>query len=254
MGVPGTPEGDKAPALPSLSPSVGGYVLTADTNIVHVTVTLHYRVQDAVVYAFSFSDASNVVQNVLDGAIMFAAAHTPLDQALKQPDVFKARVLNRVDDMVSRLKLGITPEPSEVRVVAPGWVQPDIDAVKTAESTSAEKVNKAKGVADSLLALSLGEVSTITNSAAAESGRSLLEMQEFAASYQKQLPEYKKNPELYRQRLLTETWQQVLASASDKFILPDRADGRPRELRFQINRDPDKPKQAEESKPGEAKP
>ena len=37
---------------------------------------------------------------------------------------------------------------------------------------------------------------------------------------------------------------QVLTNVQDKFYLPQRADGKPRELRLQLNREPPQPKPA----------
>jgi hypothetical protein len=64
-----------------------------------------------------------------------------------------------------------------------------------------------------------------------------------AKSFQDQLPFFQANPVLFKQRLLTDTMQRVLASAQDKFFVPSRSDGQPRELRLQLSREPLKPKE-----------
>ena len=55
------------------------------------------------------------------------------------------------------------------------------------------------------------------------------------------LPEFKSNPQLFRDRRLTETMATVLANAQEKFFLVERTDGTPRELRVLLNREPMKP-------------
>jgi len=55
------------------------------------------------------------------------------------------------------------------------------------------------------------------------------------------LEEFKRNPQLFRERRLTETMANVLANAQEKYFLVERADGTPRELRVLLNREPLKP-------------
>ena len=43
---------------------------------------------------------------------------------------------------------------------------------------------------------------------------------------------------------LAETMAQVLTNVQDKIFLPQRADGKPRELRLMLNREPPQPKSA----------
>jgi hypothetical protein len=43
---------------------------------------------------------------------------------------------------------------------------------------------------------------------------------------------------LFEQRLLAETMRRVLDRADDKFFVPARTDGQPRELRLQLSREP----------------
>jgi len=50
-----------------------------------------------------------------------------------------------------------------------------------------------------------------------------------------------RDPQLFRDRRLTETMATVLANAQEKYFLVERADGTPRELRVLLNREPMKP-------------
>ena len=70
------------PPAPSLNPAIDGYVITADRNIIHVrsdTFLSHRRPGEI---CFSFSSASNTVQNALDNALLYTAAHFKVDDAL----------------------------------------------------------------------------------------------------------------------------------------------------------------------------
>jgi len=69
-----------------------------------------------------------------------------------------------------------------------------------------------------------------------------------ADEFNKLLPYYEREGELFKQRLLAETIQRVLTNSLYKIFLPDRADGKPWELRLQLSKEPEIPKK-ETSKP-----
>ena len=243
-----TPEmelaGTEPPAMPSLNPANEGYALSADGNILHVRATLRYRITDPLAYSFNFLNASNTVQDVLNNALFYAAAHSTVDEALLNNAGFKERVLARVSDQINALKLGITLEPGDVKVIPPRFVKPDFDAVLAAEQDRSKAVLTAQGYAETTVRQAQAEANSLINTAQAERTRAVQTVRAQANSFSSQLPQYRLNPELFRQRLLTEVWQRILAGASDKFFLPDRADGNPSELRLLLGREPQKPKSA----------
>ena len=72
----------------------------------------------------------------------------------------------------------------------------------------------------------------------------LLTVNEFVAAEAKKfsdlLPEYRKDPELFFRLRQTETLARVLANAQEKIFVAARPDGKPRELRITIGREPEK--------------
>jgi len=248
-----TPEaelaGTEQPAGPSLNPAVDGYALTADGNIIHVKATLGYRIKDPLAYAFDFFSLSNVVQNVLNNALLYVSARTTVDSALLNNAGFKEKILARVTEQIAALKLGITLEPGEVKVIPPRYVKPAFDEVLAAGVNYNTVVNKAQGEAGAVLSKARGEANALLNTGQSDRNSLLLSVAAEAKSFTNQLPEYQKNPELFRQRILTETWQKILVAAKDKFFLPERADGKPRELRLLLNREPAKEKTEIPAKP-----
>ena len=108
-----TPEqelsGNLPPPGPSLIPGVDGYVITADRNIIHARATLYYQVDDPIRYVFEFASASNTVQNALNNALLYTAAHFKVDDILYS-DVagFQDAVEQRVSALADQERLGIT--------------------------------------------------------------------------------------------------------------------------------------------------
>ena len=63
------------------------------------------------------------------------------------------------------------------------------------------------------------------------------------------LPAYQSNPSLFLLQQQTEAIKHIVTNAqTDKIILPDRAGGKPREVRIQLNREPLKPQAPEPAK------
>src|SRR6266567_1978310 len=76
--------GTEPPVGPTtpLNPSVDGYALTADNNIVHTRATLTYRINDPVRYVFGFVNASNAIQSAVDTALLATASRFNVDDIL----------------------------------------------------------------------------------------------------------------------------------------------------------------------------
>ncbi len=230
--------GVEPPALPSLNPSSEGYALTGDGNIVHVKATMRYRISDPLAYEFNFTNAAQIAQNILDNALVYAAAHSTVDDALKIIR-FKENLLARVSQQIADRKLGITLEPLDVTVVPPTTVKAAFRAVLDAEQDRSSAVLAADRYAWTNKLAAQSEATILTNVAQADRANLVLNVAEEAKIFSNLLPQYQINPELLRQRLLTEKWQQILTNtAVDKFFLPDRDDGKARELRLLLNRKP----------------
>ncbi len=234
--------GTEPPPGPSLNPAIDGYTITGDGNVLHARATLRYRITDPLTYQFNFTSASNIVQNLLNNALNYAAARTTVDSALLNNAGFKERVLARVNEQIDTLKLGITLEPSDVRVIPPRFVKTDFEAVLAAEQDRSKAVLAAQGYAATNVLAAQAEANSLVNAAQAQRVSAVQSVSAEASAFTSQLPQYQVNPELFRQRLLTETWARILAGKSDKFFLPERADGNPSELRLQLSREPQKAK------------
>jgi modulator of FtsH protease HflK len=235
---------------PSLNPAIDGYTLTADANIIHARATLGYRIKDPLAYVFNFLNASNVVQNILNNALFYASARSTVDYALLNNAGFKEKVIARVSEQIDALNLGIILGPAEVKVIAPRSVKPAFDEVLAAGVNHITVTSKAQGDAAAVLSKARGEANALLNTGQSDRNSLLLSVASDAKAFTDQLPEYQKNPELFRQRILTETWQRIFSNPKvEKWFKDAPTDGKPYELRLLLNREPQKPKSDEPPKP-----
>jgi membrane protease subunit HflK len=241
-----TPEeeasGAKPQALPYLRPGVDGYTLTGDGNIIHVRATLGYRISDPLGYAFNFASATNLLQHVLDNALFYASAKFNADDAIYRNKLgFQEAVLARVNETISRLKLGTVIETGEVRVTPPLDVEQAFDNVIKAQQQGNQKILDAEAYARGATNKAVGEASAIIRDGVTTSNFLVQTVAAEAQRFNDLLPRYRSNPELFKQRLLAEAAQRVLTNAQYKLFLPERADGKPRQLRLQLSKEPEVP-------------
>jgi membrane protease subunit HflK len=244
-----TPEqeaaGQQPEALPYMRPGVDGYTLAADGNIIHARATMKYRIRPAEAknYQFNYVDTTNLLQSVLDNALFYASSRFSADGALYNDRAgFIDLVQGRVTTLLEELNLGVAVENLDVQTSAPLDVRPAFDEVLNAQQTARTRISEAEAYARGSTNNAYGQSSTIVSEALTRSNQLVKDIVADTDAFRAQRPHYEVDPNLFRQRLLAQTMGRVLTNAQEKFFLPDRSDGRPRELRLQLSREPQKPK------------
>jgi membrane protease subunit HflK len=244
-----TPEqelsGMELPPGPSLNPAVDGYAITADRNIIHTRALLYYHVEDPIRFVFDFVSASNTVQNALNNALLYTAAHFNVDDVLTR-DVagFRDAVLQRVSNLTEERQLGIVIDQCEVQSIPPRQLEDVFTRVTTSRENRNKLLNDAHSYENQVLSQAGAQASSITNAAAADRARFVESITAEAKRFSDLLPKYESNPGLFAQQTLVQMMGPLLTNVQDKIFLPQRADGKPRELRLMLNREPPAPKTA----------
>ncbi len=234
---------NEPPAGPSLNPAIDGYVLTGDGNIIHVRGTMLYRITEpAIRYEFDFVDASNVVQNIFNNALNYAAANYPVDDALTR-DVagFREKVRSRVEKLATQYKLGITIDQVSLQAIPPRQLAQAFAAVGEAGTRSSTARIEALGYENQTLSRAKSEAAARINAGETDRNRLVEFVAAEARRFTDLLPAYQSNPALFVQQRQMETMQKVLKNAKEKWgLLPEQAGGKPGEVRLQLNREQQK--------------
>lgn len=241
-----TPEMEAAknepPPGPSLNPAFEGYALTADANIIHLRANLRYRITDPIRFMFDFTDAPAAITNALNNALLYAAAHYTVDNALtKDVAGFRDKVYNRLLQLVDQQKLGITIEAPTVQAIPPRQVQEAFNQVLRSSVAADENLNRAYSYTNEVLSQAQGKAANLVNNAQVEKTRTVEFVAAEAKKFQAVLPQYLANPELFVNLRRTEAMQRLMTNVQEKFYIPARADGEKRELRLLLGREPQKP-------------
>jgi len=241
-------QGEIPQAGPSLNPELDGYALTADGNIIHAKATLRYRIEDPVHCVFDFSSdtnqtfglagISNAVLSVLDNALIYAAARSRVDEVLLDKIAFQDAVKRRVVKLVLEQKLGVAVDLCLVETRQPRQLDQAFKNVTDAGQKRRTAVVEASSYRDKKLNGAEGEAVARLNSAQTERNDMVSKIRGDADLFAKVLPSFRANQELFVQQRLVETLGRVIAGVDYKMYLPTTPDGKPIELRLNLNREP----------------
>ena len=238
--------GTEPEAGPSLNPAIDGYLLTGDQNIIHVRGALLYRISEpGLRFAFDFADASNLVQNAFNNALLYAAANLSVDNALKDIAGFREKVSAHLQALIAQQQLGVVVDRIDLQPIPPRRLKPDFEKVLAALVNRDNVLNQAHRAENQTISRARTEAAVRINSGITESNSLVQSVSAEAQRFTELLPAYRRNPELFMRQRQLDTLQRVWANAEDKRVLPRASGGRPIDLRLQLGRDAQKPKAVE---------
>jgi membrane protease subunit HflK len=183
------------------------------------------------------------VQNALNNALIYTAAHFNVDDILTR-DVagFRDAVRRRATALIERENVGVLVENCDVQSIPPRQLKDAFASVLKAEVARSKVLNDARSYENQVLSKAGADATSLTNLAESARVRLVKDTASQAERFSEILPKYRANPALFVQYNLAETVGRALTNVQDKIYLPERADGKTRELRLLLNREPQKPK------------
>jgi len=231
---------------PSLNPATDGYLLTGDGNIIHARGTLLYRISEpGLRFAFDFANASNLVQNAFNNALLYAAAGLKVDDALKDIPGFREKVAARLQELIVKEELGVIVDRIDLQPIPPRRLKADFEKVLAALVNRDNLLNVAKRDENQIVSRAKSEAAVRVNAGITESNLTVQLAVADARRFNELLAAYQRNPELFKRQRQLDTLQRVLANADYKTVLPRSANGKPINVRLQLGRETPKPKAPE---------
>jgi membrane protease subunit HflK len=229
-------------ARATLAPYFDGYVISADGNVFHALGTMRYRVTDPVKYVFYYTDATSILQNIINRAMIHAATEFNADAAIyRSRSEFSARIRELIREGLIEQPMGISMEDFEVKTAPPLYVKSAFEQVQAAEQERSRKINVAQGKSSEITKLAEGEAESRRQGGIIESNRLVSAIQAEALSFTAQLQYYENDSDLFKRRVLSESLIVVMDRANDKFFLPVRRDGSSRVVHLKLNRETVRP-------------
>jgi membrane protease subunit HflK len=243
--------GTEPPPGESLNPARDGYLLTGDVNILHMRATLRYRIAEpGLRYKLDFANASNVVQNAFNNALLYAAARYRVDDALTR-DVagFRETARSRLNQLIERNNLGIVVDQIDnVEVKPPRQLKDAFARVTGAEVKRGKELNEARSYENQTISKARAEAEARKNAGETERARLVAFVAAEVERFTNNLPAWRANPELFIHQRQTETLRTIFTNAQEKMVAPGRGPSGNRTIWLQLNREPPKPKVLEPPK------
>jgi membrane protease subunit HflK len=218
-------------AIDKINPLVEGYVLTGDQNIVQAKLRVKYRVTDPIRFKLWMDNPEGMLQDAVLAALTRTIGGWEVNDVWRQQrggeegvgtakslaDMVKTRAQDRLD----RLDAGMTISALEfAEIHPPRHVVAEFRDVQNARIEMETKKREAEGFVRSLLPKAESESNQMVKQAMAYENALKAEAGAELSVFEQIHAEYQNNPEVVRERLLLETFEQMIQEVGKRLFLP----------------------------------
>jgi len=195
-------------------------MLTQDENVVEVDLNVQFTVSDPVAFALRVEDPERSLRHAAESALRHEVGSTNLNpimtdgRALLAEDT-RTRLQNYMDAYSTGINVSIV-NVKEAR--APSQVQAAFDDVQKAKLDKERYTNEAEAYANTVVPESRGKAQRMLEEANAYKEQVVAEAQGEADRFEKLLVEYKKAPDVTRERLYLDAISSVYANSSKVLV------------------------------------
>jgi membrane protease subunit HflK len=195
-------------------------MLTNDENIVNVQFVVQYKVDDPVSYAFSIYDPDKAIRDAAISAMREVIGRNTIYGALTdQRASIQEDTRATLQGMMEKYGTGLMVDNVELQDVhVPADVIQAFKDVTSAREDSERFINEARGYRNNKLPEAEARAYAVIAQAQAYKAERINIAQGDASRFSALLAEYRKAPEVTRQRLILETMDKVLPNV-DKYLI-----------------------------------
>ena len=197
-------------------------MLTEDENIVEIKFAVQYRLNDARAYLFESRDPTQAVVQSAETAVREVVGKMRMDSALaEERDQIAPRVREKMQTILDLYKVGIEVVGINLQqggVRPPEQVQSAFDDVLKAGQERERAKNEAQAYANDVVPRAVGAASRLKEEADAYRERIVAQAEGDAQRFKTILPEYQKAPQVMRDRMYTDTMQQIYSNVTKVLV------------------------------------
>ena len=200
-------------------------MLTKDENIVDISLTVQYRVQDAAAFLFRDADPVKTIYNAVESALREVTGKSTLDEIITQNrSVVAAMVKQETQHLLDLYQTGLLITNVNIQDAKPPEEVKDAFDDATRAMADKERVqNQAEAYANDVVPRARGAAARQVANAKAYKAKVVSEAEGESQRFLDLLAEYRKAPQVTRQRLYLETMQEVLGKTG-KVLLDAKAE------------------------------
>ncbi|MBJ9974806.1 FtsH protease activity modulator HflK [Pseudomonas sp. S75] len=197
-----------------------GQMLTEDENIVEVPLTVQYKISNLQDFVLNVDQPEVSLQHATDSALRHVVGSTSMDQVLTEGrEQMAVDIRERLQRFLDNYRTGITVTQVNVQsAAAPREVQEAFDDVIRAREDEQRSRNQAESYANGVVPEARGQAQRIIEDANGYRDEVIARAKGEADRFTKLVAEYRKAPDVTRQRLYLETMQEVYSNTSKVLV------------------------------------
>lgn len=197
-----------------------GQMLTEDENIVEVPLTVQYKISNLQDFVLNVDQPEVSLQHATDSALRHVVGSTSMDQVLTEGrEQMAVDIRERLQRFLDNYRTGISVTQVNVQsAAAPREVQEAFDDVIRAREDEQRARNQAESYANGVVPEARGQAQRIIEDANGYRDEVIARAKGEADRFTKLLGEYRKAPDVTRQRLYLETMQEVYSNSSKVMV------------------------------------
>lgn len=191
-------------------------MLTKDLNIVDIKVSVQFTIESAKDFVLNVKDPELSLQQAANSALRHVVGSTVMHEVLTEGrGAVSIEIQNRLQEYLAAYTTGIRVEKVNVEDTnPPKEVQGAFDDVIKAREDEERYKNEAQAYANDKIPRARGHAQSMVEQAMAYREEVIARAEGEAQRFQMLLTEYKKAPEVTRQRLYLDAMQSVLSNSS----------------------------------------
>lgn len=195
-------------------------MLTQDENIVEISMSVQYLIADPQSYLLKVKQPEGSLEQAMESSLRHVVGGTVMDRIITDGrEQVAVDVQQRLQQYLDAYQTGIQVAKVNIEDAhAPAQVQDAFNDVPRAKEDRERLKNEAETYANGVVPEARGRAQRQIEEASAYRDQVVARAEGEAARFQKLLTEYKKAPEVTRQRLYIEAMQDVLSSNSKVLI------------------------------------
>ena len=219
-----TSQGASNPYQGSHEPDMEKAMVTGDLNEALVEWVVQYRIHDAKRFLFDVRDPEETLRAASEAVMREVVGDRTVDEVItigrQDIEVESKMVLQKV---VEQYQLGVSVDLLQLKNVnPPKQVQASFDEVNQAQQEKQRAINLANGEYNKVVPRAKGDAERVIAEAQGYAQKRVNEAEGDAASFNSVFAQYRKSPDVTRQRLFLETMTEVLPKTGRKIIMDDK--------------------------------
>ena len=197
------------------------WMLTGDLKIAEVKWVVQYKIKDARDYLFNVKNVENTIFDVSEAAVRLMIGDRSFMEVLQsERESVALEAKKYMQELLDSYKSGVSIQLVQLQgVVPPEPVADSFNEVNRAKQEQETLINEAKQAYNKIIFLVEGEAEKIITEANGYAIERVNEAKGDIALFESILSEYKKAPQITKDRLYLETMEAILSKNKNKIIV-----------------------------------